>query len=66
MFRHDAEAAFAKRFYAVLAIAMAIGLALDYVGLDAVKMLFWSAIVNVPFRVMEIEAAITAILGGKA
>ncbi len=36
----------AKRFYAVLAIAMAIGLALDYVGLDAVKMLFWSAVVN--------------------
>jgi NRAMP (natural resistance-associated macrophage protein)-like metal ion transporter len=36
----------AKRFYAVLALAMAIGLALDYVGLDAVKMLFWSAVVN--------------------
>jgi NRAMP (natural resistance-associated macrophage protein)-like metal ion transporter len=36
----------AKRFYAVLAIAMAIGLALDYVGLNAVKMLFWSAVVN--------------------
>jgi NRAMP (natural resistance-associated macrophage protein)-like metal ion transporter len=36
----------ARRFYAVLAVAMFIGLALDYVGLDAVKMLFWSALVN--------------------
>ncbi len=25
---------------------MTIGLAVDYVGLDAVKMLFWSAILN--------------------
>jgi Mn2+/Fe2+ NRAMP family transporter len=25
---------------------MTIGLALDYTGLDAVKMLFWSAVIN--------------------
>ncbi len=36
----------ARRFYAVLAAAMTIGLAINYVGLDAVKMLFWSAVVN--------------------
>jgi NRAMP (natural resistance-associated macrophage protein)-like metal ion transporter len=36
----------AKKFYAVLAAAMTIGLVIDYVGFDAVKMLFWSAVVN--------------------
>ncbi len=33
-------------FYAVIGVAMAIGLALDFAGLDAVKMLFWSAVLN--------------------
>jgi Mn2+/Fe2+ NRAMP family transporter len=36
----------ARRFYAVVAVAMLIGLSLNYVGLDAVTMLFWSAVVN--------------------
>jgi Mn2+/Fe2+ NRAMP family transporter len=36
----------APRFYAVIAIAMLIGLALDFAGLNAVKMLFWSAVLN--------------------
>jgi NRAMP (natural resistance-associated macrophage protein)-like metal ion transporter len=36
----------APKFYGVLAAAMAVGLALDFVGLDAVKMLFWSAVAN--------------------
>jgi len=36
----------AKSFYAVLGTAMSIGLAIDYAGLDAVKMLFWSAVLN--------------------
>jgi Mn2+/Fe2+ NRAMP family transporter len=36
----------APKFYAVLATAMALGLALDFAGLDAVKMLFWSAVAN--------------------
>jgi NRAMP (natural resistance-associated macrophage protein)-like metal ion transporter len=36
----------APRFYGVIAIAMLIGLALDFAGLNAVKMLFWSAVVN--------------------
>ncbi len=36
----------ARQFYTVVAIAMLIGLALDYTGVDAVRMLFWSAVVN--------------------
>jgi NRAMP (natural resistance-associated macrophage protein)-like metal ion transporter len=36
----------AKKFYGVLATAMTMGLAIDYAGFDAVKMLFWSAVVN--------------------
>jgi NRAMP (natural resistance-associated macrophage protein)-like metal ion transporter len=36
----------AKKFYAVLALSMAIGLAINYTGLNAVKMLFWSAVLN--------------------
>lgn len=36
----------AHGFYAVIAIAMALGLGLDYAGLNAVKMLFWAAVLN--------------------
>jgi Mn2+/Fe2+ NRAMP family transporter len=36
----------ARKFYGVLAAAMIIGLAINYTGLNAVKMLFWSAVVN--------------------
>jgi len=36
----------AKRFYGVLGAAMTLGLAIDFAGLDAVKMLFWSAVTN--------------------
>ena len=36
----------AKKFYAVVAAAMILGLALDYAGFNAVKMLFWSAVLN--------------------
>jgi NRAMP (natural resistance-associated macrophage protein)-like metal ion transporter len=36
----------APRFYFVIGGAMLIGLALDFAGLNAVKMLFWSAILN--------------------
>ena len=36
----------AHGFYAVIAISMTIGLGLDFAGFDAVKMLFWSAVVN--------------------
>jgi len=36
----------AHGFYSIIAIAMALGLSLDYAGLDAVKMLFWAAVLN--------------------
>jgi NRAMP (natural resistance-associated macrophage protein)-like metal ion transporter len=36
----------ARRFYAVIAVSVLVGLALNYAGLNAVKMLFWSAVVN--------------------
>jgi NRAMP (natural resistance-associated macrophage protein)-like metal ion transporter len=36
----------ARKFYTVLGVALVLGLAIDYTGLDAVKMLFWSAVTN--------------------
>jgi len=36
----------ARKFYAVIAIAILIGLSFDFAGLNAVKMLFWSAVLN--------------------
>ena len=36
----------AKKFYAVVASSMILGLVLDYAGFNAVKMLFWSAVLN--------------------
>ena len=35
-----------RRFYAVVGISMLLGLALDFVGFNAVKMLFYSAVLN--------------------
>jgi Mn2+/Fe2+ NRAMP family transporter len=36
----------AKRFYMVLAVAMALGAALNYAGLNAIKLLFTTAVIN--------------------
>ncbi len=36
----------ARAFYGVMAVAMGLGFALNYMGLNAVKMLFWSAVIN--------------------
>jgi NRAMP (natural resistance-associated macrophage protein)-like metal ion transporter len=36
----------ARNFYAVMALAMVLGLVLNYLGFNAVKMLFWSAVIN--------------------
>jgi Mn2+/Fe2+ NRAMP family transporter len=36
----------ARRFYVVLAAAMLGGLVIDFAGTNAVKMMFWSAVVN--------------------
>jgi NRAMP (natural resistance-associated macrophage protein)-like metal ion transporter len=36
----------ARAFYGVMAVAMVLGFTLNYIGLNAVKMLFWSAVIN--------------------
>jgi hypothetical protein len=36
----------ARKFYAVMAFAMVLGLVLNYLGVNAVRMLFWSAVIN--------------------
>jgi Mn2+/Fe2+ NRAMP family transporter len=36
----------AKKFYAVVAASMLLGVGLQYLGVNAVKMLFWSAVLN--------------------
>jgi hypothetical protein len=36
----------ARGFYAVIAVGLLLGLALDYAGISAVAMLFWSAVLN--------------------
>jgi NRAMP (natural resistance-associated macrophage protein)-like metal ion transporter len=42
----DLRPPLARKFYAVVAVSMALGMALDYLGISAVKMLFWSAVLN--------------------
>jgi NRAMP (natural resistance-associated macrophage protein)-like metal ion transporter len=42
----DRHPKLAPKFYGVLAAALVLGMALDFAGLDAVKMLFWSAVTN--------------------
>jgi Mn2+/Fe2+ NRAMP family transporter len=34
------------KFYAVLGAALVLGMALDFFGINAVRMLFWSAVAN--------------------
>jgi NRAMP (natural resistance-associated macrophage protein)-like metal ion transporter len=36
----------AAKFYAVIAVSILVGLGFDFAGINAVKMLFWSAILN--------------------
>jgi Mn2+/Fe2+ NRAMP family transporter len=36
----------ASGFYTIIAVSMALGMGINYVGLDAVAMLFWAAVVN--------------------
>ena len=36
----------AKKFYAVLTVAMILGTALNYAGFDAIKLLFTTAVIN--------------------
>jgi Mn2+/Fe2+ NRAMP family transporter len=36
----------ARRFYSVIAVSVLVGLCLNYAGLNAVRMLFWAAVLN--------------------
>jgi Mn2+/Fe2+ NRAMP family transporter len=36
----------ARKFYAVVAVSMVVGLALNFAGFNAVQMLFWTAVLN--------------------
>ena len=40
------RASLARGFYTVIAVGLALGLALDYAGFNAVSMLFWAAVLN--------------------
>ncbi|PYT35640.1 MAG: iron transporter [Acidobacteria bacterium] len=42
----DLQPPLARKFYSVVAVSLALGMALDYLGISAVKMLFWSAVIN--------------------
>jgi|RhiMetdeSRZDD1v2_1073273.scaffolds.fasta_scaffold116965_2 NRAMP (natural resistance-associated macrophage protein)-like metal ion transporter len=42
----DRRPARAKKFYAVLAVSMVLGVALNYAGLNAIKLLFTTAVIN--------------------
>jgi NRAMP (natural resistance-associated macrophage protein)-like metal ion transporter len=42
----DKRPRLARKFYAVIALAMVGGMAIDYAGVNAIRMLFWAAVVN--------------------
>jgi NRAMP (natural resistance-associated macrophage protein)-like metal ion transporter len=42
----EARPRLAPRFYAVVGVSLFVGMALNYAGFNAVKMLFWSAVLN--------------------
>jgi Mn2+/Fe2+ NRAMP family transporter len=59
----------AKRFYGILAVATLIGVALNFIGLNPIKALFWSAVINgvaaVPIMItMMLMTANKKITGG--
>ncbi len=51
----------AKQFYGVLAVATIVGLALNFVGLNPIRALFWSAVINgvvsVPLMIVTMRMA---------
>ncbi|QBB72736.1 divalent metal cation transporter [Pseudolysobacter antarcticus] len=65
----DKKAARAKGFYAVIAGAMLLGLALNFTSIDPIKALFWSAVINgvtaVPVLVLMMLMANNAKIMGK-
>ena len=54
----------AKGFYAVIGAAVALGLVIDYSGLDPIKALYWSAVVNGVIAV-PMMAAMMVVAGNK-
>ena len=42
----DKRPRIARKFYAVIAFAMIGGMVIDYAGVNAIRMLFWAAVVN--------------------
>jgi NRAMP (natural resistance-associated macrophage protein)-like metal ion transporter len=59
----------AKRFYGVLAVATLIGLALNFVGINPIRALFWSAVINgvvsVPLMVVTMLMAVNPKVMGQ-
>ena len=37
----------AHAFYAVVGVSIAVGIAMDFLGISAVKALYWTAVINV-------------------
>jgi NRAMP (natural resistance-associated macrophage protein)-like metal ion transporter len=59
----------ARRFYGVLAVATLIGLALNFVGINPIRALFWSAVLNgivsVPLMVVTMLMAVNPKVMGQ-
>ena len=55
----------ARGFYAVIALAVALGVAMDWSGIDPIKALFWSAVVNGVIAVPMMFAMMFAVSSRK-
>jgi Mn2+/Fe2+ NRAMP family transporter len=59
----------AKRFYIIIAVSTLIGMALGFTAIDAIKALYWSAVINgvisVPIMVVMMLMAVRADVMGK-
>jgi Mn2+/Fe2+ NRAMP family transporter len=59
----------AKQFYGVLAVATLVGLSLNFIGLNPIRALFWSAVINgvvsVPLMVVTMRMAANQKVMGK-
>jgi Mn2+/Fe2+ NRAMP family transporter len=59
----------ARRFYGVLAVATLVGLALNFVGINPIRALFWSAVINgvvsVPLMVVTLLMAVNPRVMGQ-
>jgi Mn2+/Fe2+ NRAMP family transporter len=59
----------ARAFYATIAVATLIGIAVNFIGLDPVKALFWAAVINgvvaVPLMAMIMTMAMTPKVMGQ-